>query len=115
MAYEQRFEPGAGGPHVHLGFFSPTLSGQHIGKAPIYLRIADRNDSPEQLFRLVQAVFRQANLGQMYQRLCVQWQDCDGPSIPRAGKSWVRLWGQFAPKDAELKANPGDRERRDVA
>src|SRR5262245_34419750 len=115
MTFEKKLEPGAGCLHARFGALDFALSGQHIGKAPIHLRITNRHYGPEELLRLAGVSFSRANLGQMHSRFCVHWEDRDGPSIPCAGKSWVRLRGQFAPKHAELKANPGDGERRDVA
>ena len=48
-------------------------------------------------------------------RFCVSWQDRNRVPIPLGGKGLIGLRGQFAPKHAELKANPGNGKRRDVA
>jgi len=44
MTFEKRFESGAGRFHARFGFFKLALSGQDVGKTPIDLRIANRNN-----------------------------------------------------------------------
>src|SRR5262245_39524817 len=112
MTFEKGLESEMSCLHALVGFFKPALIGQDVGKAPIDLWITHHHYGPEECLCLAEVSFRSANFGQMHSRFRVHRQDRDGPSIPCAGKSRVRLRGQFAPKHAELKANPGDGERR---
>ena len=62
MPPKKLIEAGPGGIELSLGLFEPALRSQHIGKAPIDLRIAARKRRQEQRLGVAGAVFARVDL-----------------------------------------------------
>src|SRR5262249_22750715 len=82
MPIEQKFKPGASSLHLDFGVVVFSLRRQHVGEAPIYLRVANRSYRPQQRLRLAEIAVRTANFGQMDTGFCVPRQDGDCLPIP---------------------------------
>src|SRR5262245_57139048 len=69
MSLQELLETGPCGIEVSLGLFELALRSQHIGKAPIDLRITARKRGQEQRFRVAGAVLARVDLREMHTRL----------------------------------------------
>ena len=115
MPFEEKIELGSGRLQVCFAIRRLTLRSLNIGEAPLHFRIAARNCRSKQSFCLAQSPLRQVDFSQVYPCFCVAWQIVYGSFIPLCGTSRVRLWPEFSPKHAKLKANAGWRKWRNIA
>ena len=103
MAIEKDSNPERAAFMRNFGFFKLALSGQHVGKPPIDLRIADRNRSAEAAIPPRQSSFREQISARCTHAFTIHRQDGKCPPIPLGAKGRLGLRYQFAPKHAEWK------------
>src|SRR5262249_1046262 len=115
VSSEKRFETGPGDVELRLSLFEPGLCPQYVGKTPPNLRIAARERRHQEYFRIGRAALARIDLRQMHSRLRIGRQVSDCASIPERGSTRVWYGHELGPQHAELKANPRQREGRNVA
>src|SRR5262249_37234660 len=114
MSPKQFFEARPCGVKLPLAVFEPPLCGQDVSKAPSDLWIGARRCWRQERLRLRGLVLARVDFGEVDARLHVARKVRNRTSVPESGKVWIRHGHELPPQHAELKADPCQREGRNV-